>query len=158
MHARTGVTVFGVAPMEAREDCNVGGESSIGRGCGGCIREYTSGSHCQGQVVTNTSKSSEYATARYSIEELSEVQPVQYHHFRYPILFQICRLKVFVLRCIRIPIGIQPWHVFVWGNKKMSVQRFLHFLLQSIGLSWNISWCMFLSQPSLHVVHISLQI
>ncbi len=34
--------------MEVREDCNVGEESSIGRGRGGCIGEYTSGSHCQG--------------------------------------------------------------------------------------------------------------
>ncbi len=34
--------------MEVCEGCNVGGELSIGRGRGGCIREYTSGSHCQG--------------------------------------------------------------------------------------------------------------
>ncbi len=31
--------------MEVREGCNVGVESSIGRGRGG---EHTSGSHCQG--------------------------------------------------------------------------------------------------------------
>ncbi len=34
--------------MEVRERCNVGGEMSIGRGRGGFIGEYTSGSHCQG--------------------------------------------------------------------------------------------------------------
>ncbi len=33
--------------MEVREGCNVGGESSIGRGRGGCIGEYISGSRCQ---------------------------------------------------------------------------------------------------------------
>ncbi len=33
--------------MEVREGCNVDGESSIGRGRGGCIGEYTSGSRCQ---------------------------------------------------------------------------------------------------------------
>ncbi len=33
--------------MEVREGCYVGGESSIGRGRGGCIGEYTSGSRCQ---------------------------------------------------------------------------------------------------------------
>ncbi len=46
-HARTSVTIFGGSPMEVREGCNVGGESSIGRGRGGCIGEYTSGSRCQ---------------------------------------------------------------------------------------------------------------
>ncbi len=35
--------------MEVREGCNVGGESSIGRG--GCIGEFTSGSHCQGLLT-----------------------------------------------------------------------------------------------------------
>ncbi len=34
--------------MEVREGCNVGGESSIGRGRGGYIGECTPGSHCQG--------------------------------------------------------------------------------------------------------------
>ncbi len=33
--------------MEVRESCNVGGESSIGRGRGGCIGEYTSDGHCE---------------------------------------------------------------------------------------------------------------
>ncbi len=32
--------------MEVREGCNVDGELSIGRGGGGYIGEYTSGSHC----------------------------------------------------------------------------------------------------------------
>ncbi len=34
--------------MEVREGCNVGGKWSIGRGRGGCIGEYTSGSHNEG--------------------------------------------------------------------------------------------------------------
>ncbi len=33
--------------MGVRGGCNVGEESSIRRGCGGCIGEYTSGSRCQ---------------------------------------------------------------------------------------------------------------
>ncbi len=33
--------------MEMRIGCNVGGESSNGRGRDGCIGEYISGSHCQ---------------------------------------------------------------------------------------------------------------
>ncbi len=34
--------------MEVHEGCSVDGESNIGRGRGGCIGKFTSGSHCQG--------------------------------------------------------------------------------------------------------------
>ncbi len=47
MRAQTSVTVFRGATMEAREVCNIGGESVMRGGRGGFADEYTSGGHCQ---------------------------------------------------------------------------------------------------------------
>ncbi len=81
--------------MEVREGCNVVGESSIGRGRGGCIGEYTSGSHCQ--RLPNRRRSS---TRTGQVEDIRRLE----------VLDNDC------LRCIRtletlkkVSLGVKGW-------------------------------------------------
>ncbi len=60
--------------MEVREGCIVGGESSIGRGRGGCIGEYISGSRSQ-RLPTGEDLLHEQAMSHNHREESFGLEP-----------------------------------------------------------------------------------
>ncbi len=71
--------------MEVREGCNIGGKSSIRRGRGGCIGEYTSGSDCHG-LQTDGDLLHEQVMSHNRREELFGLKPCRCPYQQWPPL------------------------------------------------------------------------